>query len=91
MLPRDFHERLPAFSVIVPTYNRPAPLTTCLAALAAMDYPRHSLEVIIVDDGGTSDLAPLLDRFDDAINVTTLRQANAGPAAAQRRGCRGRQ
>lgn len=29
----------PLFSVIVPTYNRPALLRNCLEALAALDYP----------------------------------------------------
>ena len=43
-------EDLPFFSVIIPTYERPVPLASCLKALARMDYPRERFEVIVVDD-----------------------------------------
>jgi len=41
----------PFFSVIIPTYQRPLQLATCLQALAKLDYPRERFEVIVVDDG----------------------------------------
>jgi glycosyltransferase involved in cell wall biosynthesis len=73
-------------SVIVPTYERPGLLGECLTAIAALDYPRDSLEVIVVDDGGNSPLQPVVDRFRDATAVTLLGQARAGPAAARNTG-----
>jgi glycosyltransferase involved in cell wall biosynthesis len=77
---------LPTFSVIVPTYNRPTALSSCFAALAAMNYPLERFEVIAVDDGGTSDLMPLIERFGKTMNLKYVRQANAGPAAARNAG-----
>ena len=73
----------PAFSVVVPTYNRPEPLARCLRALAAQDYPSELLEVIVVDDGGEEDLTNVTSRFE---RVRLLRQDNAGPAAARNAG-----
>lgn len=43
-----------AFSVVIPTCNRPVQLGLCLRALAAQDYPKNSFEIIVVDDGGSA-------------------------------------
>jgi glycosyltransferase involved in cell wall biosynthesis len=41
----------PFFSVIIPTYSRPAELPGCLEALARQQFPTDSFEVIVADDG----------------------------------------
>jgi glycosyltransferase involved in cell wall biosynthesis len=76
----------PLFSVIVPTYGRPGQLTTCLQALAHLRYPREQFEVIVVDDGSTLPLAGVVAACQDRLDVTLLRQAHAGPAAARNTG-----
>lgn len=76
----------PQFSIIIPTYNRPRPMHTCLSAIAAQDYPPDRFEVIVVDDGGAIDPARVIDRFRNSLNITLLKQANAGPAAARNTG-----
>ncbi len=78
---------LPSFSVVVPTYRRPAQLAGCLAALAAVDYPGDRLEVIVVDDGGETP-ASSLGAARDALNLTLRRTPNQGPAAARNVGAR---
>src|SRR5262245_41089017 len=80
--PSSMRPTLPSFSIIVPTYCRPQPLRTCLAALAHLDYPHESFEVIIVDDGGRVPLEAVVSPFSDRFDVTLLRQPHAGPAAA---------
>src|SRR3712207_1403127 len=77
---------LPFFSVIVPTYERPAQLAACLGALARLDCPAASFEVIVVDDGSAAAPGRRLDEFRDLLDVRLLTQANAGPAAARNRG-----
>lgn len=77
---------LPSFSVIVPTWNRPKALADVLGALALLDYPRDRVEVIVVDDGGTEDLLPLIERFSAQMALRCLRQANGGPGAARNTG-----
>lgn len=78
----------PIFSVIIPTYNRPQQLTTCLAAVAGLEYPRDRFEVIVVDDGGEAALNEVVAKFNDRLNLTLLRQENAGPATARNIGAK---
>jgi cellulose synthase/poly-beta-1,6-N-acetylglucosamine synthase-like glycosyltransferase len=73
------------FSVIVPTYEQPAELSGCLAALSGLDYPREQFEVIVVNDGGRpidGAVAPFLAQM----NVTHFTQKHAGPGAARNAG-----
>jgi GT2 family glycosyltransferase len=76
----------PLFSVIVPTYGRPGQLALCLQAVAQLHYPREHFEVIVVDDGGALPLDEVIAAFRDRLDVTLLRQAHAGPAAARNTG-----
>src|ERR1700692_4042424 len=74
------------FSVIVPTFNRPALLGGCISALALQNYPRHAYEVIVADDGGSYDLEALVRPFAGEMNVRFVRQKNRGPATARNLG-----
>ena len=71
------------FSIIVPTYNRPEPLTRCLASLRALDFDPEQFEVLIVDDGGQCDLSSLDSDRQEDVRVRLLRQPNRGPGAAR--------
>lgn len=80
---------LPNFSVVVPTYERPAQLAACVRALARLDYPRERFEVLIVDDASARSPLKVVESFGDALDVRLLGQArNAGPAAARNLGAR---
>ncbi len=62
-------------------------LVELLDSLAAQTWPMF--EIILVDDGSTDDTANLLTRWRGAhptVDLTVLRQPNAGPAAARNRG-----
>lgn len=77
----------PAWSVIVPTYNRPQQLARCKEALSRVKPPAGGFEVIIVDDGGAQEAAE--GRECAAGGPTTIRyatQVHAGPAAARNTG-----
>lgn len=71
----------PSVSVVIPTRDRPRQLRDCLAALRELDYPRARLQVIVVDDGGTGELA---SQVSDAVLVR--QQPSSGPGAARNRG-----
>ncbi len=78
---------LPFFSIVIPTFNRPQFLGYCLAAIAQLTYPRDRFEVIVVDDGGTATLAPVLAQVQEQLTLTHLQQpTNTGPATARNRG-----
>ena len=74
---------LPFFSVIIPTYERPAQLATCLRALSRADYPPGRFEVIVVDDGGARPLGSIAEQFRETLDLKLLEQKNTGPAGAR--------
>ena len=76
----------PFISIIIPTYNRPNQLTLCLNAIAGIEYPDNKFEVIVVDDGSSVDLKPVVEPFYDRLPVTLIRQDNSGPAKARNLG-----
>jgi len=76
----------PTVSIIIPTWNRPALLAECLAAIAADPYPHK--EVIVINDAG-DDVAPLVDRFRDRLHLRLLSlPANVGHVRARNLGVR---
>jgi glycosyltransferase involved in cell wall biosynthesis len=75
----------PFFSIVVPTFNRPAALAELLRALCAQDYPSSRLEVVLVNDGGAC-LADVVAPFRDRLRISLLEQNHAGCAAARQLG-----
>lgn len=76
------------FSIIIPTWNRPDLLTGCLRALEQLEYPKGAFEIILVDDGSSSPLNPVVRPYCNRLPLRFFRQANAGPAAARNFGAR---
>lgn len=74
-------------SVLVPTFDRPGLLRSCLASLAAQEVPRGAFEVVVVDDGSGPAVADEVARARAVMpDLVALRlDANAGPAAARNR------
>jgi GT2 family glycosyltransferase len=76
------------FSIIIPTYNRPAQLKTCLEAISYLDYPSDRFEVIVVDDGSQTLVETVVPPFREQFDLTLLTQPNSGPAVARNTGAR---
>jgi len=77
----------PAFSVVVPTFERPDTLKLVLDALGRQeDAP--AFEAIVVDDGSRGETPALLAAYRAAYPFRAFRQDNSGPAAARNRGVR---
>jgi glycosyltransferase involved in cell wall biosynthesis len=74
------------FSIVIPTYNRPDRLRTCLESIAKIEYPKANFETIVVDDGSKMPLDPIVVPFKTLLNLKLLRQENAGPASARNQG-----
>lgn len=73
---------MPAFSVIIPTFNRLSFLRLTLESVRRQTF--NDYEVIVVDDGSTDETAAWLSEV--ASNVKTITQQNAGPGAARNNG-----
>jgi len=74
------------FSIVIPTYNRPERLRCCLQSLAELDYPRDRFEVVVVDDGSDPSLEPVVQPFQNELQLNFIRQPNGGPASARNTG-----
>lgn len=73
----------PTLSVIVPVYNSSADLELCLSALSHSHYDQFS--VLVVDDGSTQSIAPIVERH----GFEYMRiDGPGGPARARNRGVR---
>ena len=76
----------PLFSIVVPTYQRPAQLAFCLEAIADLDYPTDRFEVIVVDDGSGDPPEAAVAAVRGRVDVTLLAPPHRGPAAARNAG-----
>lgn len=79
---KDASQPLPLISVVIPIYNGLKFLEDAVGNVLSQDYA--VLEIIIVDDGSTEDVAGAV--ADLPVEVQFFRQDNQGPAAARNRG-----
>jgi len=77
--------RHPAATVVIPTFNRWATLCRCLDALAVQSLGPSRMEVVVVDDGSTTDDSAVISSQGWPFDLLLLRQPNKGPAAARNR------
>ncbi len=71
----------PTVSVIMAVHNGAAHLGAKLEVLAAFDYPRDRVQIIVVSDGSTDETESIVERFEGA-PVTLLKVPRGGKAAA---------
>lgn len=71
------------YSVVVPTYNSRPTIATCLDALIHQSMPREYYEILVVDDGSTDPLPPVLEQNPE---IRLIRIPHGGPAAARNAG-----
>ena len=79
----------PSISLIIPVYNRPDMIRTCLASLAPSLDDLH--EVLIVDDGSTDGETPkaareAIEALNAGSKLRLIEQVNTGPGAARNTG-----
>ena len=76
-------------SVVIPVRDGARAVEQSLSGLVKQDFPLKDFEVLVIDDGSTEDLRPLVRRFRERLpNLRLLRQPPKGPAAARNLGIR---
>jgi glycosyltransferase involved in cell wall biosynthesis len=75
----------PLVSIVIPCYNHGAFLAE---ALASIGTPHARTEIVVVDDGSTDCTSDVVATFDTTNDFRSVRQQNAGLAAARNRGLR---
>ncbi len=74
------------FFIVIPTYNRPQQLASCLHGINELTYSRDRFEVIVVDDGSHTPLESIVNAVSDRVAVKLIIQSNSGPAVARNHG-----
>ena len=75
-------------SAIIPTHNRPDLLRGCLETLCTQDVDPSALEIVVVDDGSSTDIASIVQGIAAGVPIPVRyeRQELAGLNAARNRG-----
>lgn len=82
----EFSKADSSFSIIIPTFNRPLQLDRCLDYLARLDYAKSQYEVVVVDDGSSSSMEPVVEPYRQLMNISLVVQNNSGPGIARNTG-----
>jgi GT2 family glycosyltransferase len=77
---------MPKVTVVIAAFNAGKYIGEALASVQAQTL--EDVEVIVVDDGSTDDTIRQAERFAPFLDLTIIRQANAGPSAARNLGIR---
>ncbi len=72
-------------SVVVPAYERAEILAEVVTRLASQTYPEDRYEVVVVDDGSKSDLAPIFAEMPDNVRLSRPKGFDATFRAGQAR------
>jgi GT2 family glycosyltransferase len=81
-------QELPRVTLVVPNFNGHDVLPDCLNSIAALDFPKDRLEVLLVDNGSSDDSRELV-RARFPFVRTVAYERNLGFAAACNAGARG--
>ncbi|MEO8578240.1 MAG: glycosyltransferase, partial [Gemmatimonadales bacterium] len=79
------HGRI-TFSVVIATFDRPEQLSRCIRAIGALKYPRDQFEVIVVNDGGSTQALGDLQALAGGVDLQVISTGNLGPGAARNTG-----
>ena len=74
-------KKYPKITVAVPVYNNEKYLSLTVESILSLDYPKKSLQIIIVDDGSTDKSGAIADSFKSK-GIIVIHQKNKGKANA---------
>ena len=66
------------FSFIIPVYNRPEEVEELLISFEALEG-NIPFEIVIVEDGSTVDCKPVINRFENNLDISYYVKENSGP------------
>lgn len=75
----------PLVSAVIPTYNRRDDVLIAVRTVVEQTYPADSIEIIVVDDGGSDDTQAALDRAFGS-RIRYLKKPNGGVSSARNAG-----
>ena len=76
---RKEHNFEPKVSIVIPAYNEEKNIKDCIKSVLNSNYPKHKLEIILVDDGSTDSTLKILKKYK---KVKVLAQNHLGKVEA---------
>jgi glycosyltransferase involved in cell wall biosynthesis len=59
--------KAPAYSLIIPVYNRPQELDELLACIQSQEF--KDFEVVVIEDGSTEDASAVIEKYKEAFSL----------------------
>ena len=79
---RPATDKAPKVAIIVPCWNEESTLDGTVKSLLALEYPRESLRIILVNDGSTDNTRALMDSYNGNPQITVVHKENGGKHSA---------
>jgi glycosyltransferase involved in cell wall biosynthesis len=73
--------KTPAYSLIIPVYNRPQELDELLACIQTQVF--RDFEVVVIEDGSTEDAALIIDKYKETFPLAYYVKENGGQGFAR--------
>ena len=73
--------KTPAYSLIIPVYNRPQELDELLACIQTQEF--RDFEVVVIEDGSTEDAALIIEKYAKAFPLAYYVKENGGQGFAR--------
>lgn len=74
----------PFITVLITSYNYGQFIEETIDSILSQDFPRHQVEILVVDDGSTDDTSERVKKYGSSINY--LYKSNGGQASALNHG-----
>ena len=72
---------MPAYSLIIPVYNRPQELDELLACIQLQEF--RDFEVVVIEDGSTDDAAQIIEKYKASFDLAYYVKENGGQGFAR--------
>ncbi|MFM1933300.1 MAG: hypothetical protein RL360_180 [Bacteroidota bacterium] len=73
--------KTPAYSLIIPVYNRPQELDELLACIQLQEF--RDFEVVVIEDGSTEDAAQIIEKYKSSFDLAYYVKENGGQGFAR--------
>ncbi len=78
-------KKAPVFTVVIPAHNEENTILRSLQSVANSQYPKHKLQLVVIDDGSTDTTVEIVENFlkeHTFLKAELVMQKNAGKAHA---------